>query len=191
MPTPPALPVTGDPEADALLETDPLALLIGMVLDQQVPMERAFHSPYDLKQRLGGELDAAVIAEMDEGRFGELFSQKPALHRFPGSMAKRVQAVCQALIEGYDGKADNVWKSAKTGKELFVRLRELPGFGPEKSHIFVALLAKRFDVKPEGWEEYAADWASVADIDSPESLDRVREAKRAMKAAKAAKKSGA
>ena len=188
MPTPPALPVTGDPEADALLETDPLALLIGMVLDQQVPMERAFHSPYDLKQRLDGQLDAAVIAEMDEGRFAGLFSQKPALHRFPGSMAKRVQAVCQALIEGYDGKADNVWKSAKTGKELFVRLRELPGFGPEKSRIFVALLAKRFGVQPEGWEEYAADWASVADIDSPESLDRVREAKRAMKAAK---KSGA
>jgi uncharacterized HhH-GPD family protein len=189
----PALPLTGDPQADELLETDALALLIGMLLDQQVPMERAFRSPYDLKERLGGRLDAAEIAGMDAEALAAVFKGPPALHRFPGSMAGRTQDMCRVLVERYEGEAERVWRDARTGEELFANLRVLPGFGEQKARIFTALLAKRLGVRPEGWEEVAGPYAaaghySVADIDGPEALARVREYKKAMKAAaKAAK----
>lgn len=187
MPKNALLPLTGDPDADRFISTDPLALLIGMVLDQQVPMERAFHSPFDLRERLGGKLEAADVAARDPEELVAMFSAKPALHRFPGSMAKRVQELCRQLVEDYDGQADRVWKTATTGEELSRRLRALPGFGEAKAKIFLALLAKRLGVQPPGWEQHAADWASIADIDSPEALAQVREAKRAAKAAAKAK----
>ena len=183
-----ALPFTGDPAADELLASEPLALLVGMLLDQQVPMERAFHSPFDLKERLGGRLDAAAIAEADPEELAAVFAGPPALHRFPGSMAARTQALCQMLVERYGGVAAAVWESASEGSELLANLRALPGFGEQKARIFIALLAKRLGVRPSGWEEaagvYAAEgYRSVADIDGPDALVRVREHKRAMKAA--------
>ena len=187
-----ALPLSGDPDADELLATDPLALLIGMLLDQQVPMERAFHSPYDLKERLGGRLDGAEIAAMDPDELAVVFRGPPALHRFPGSMAARTQDLSRHLVEHYGGRADRVWNEAKTGQELFANLKALPGFGEQKARIFVALLAKRLGVTPAGWEEVAGGygqpgWFSVADIDGPDALARVREHKRAMKAEAKAK----
>jgi uncharacterized HhH-GPD family protein len=183
----PVLPVTGNPDADELLVSDPLALVIGMLLDQQVPMEWAFSSPYRLKERLGGELDAGKIAAMDPAEFEEIFRRKPGLHRFPGSMGKRVYALAQHIVDRYDGEADHIWTTAGSAEELFARLRALPGFGDEKARIFLALLAKRFDAAPPGWETYAAPFGdatprSVADIDSADALLRVREFKRAKKA---------
>jgi uncharacterized HhH-GPD family protein len=185
---PPTLPLTGDPSADKLLARDPLALLIGMLLDQQVPMERAFHSPYDLKERLGGRLDAAEIATMDAEELAAVFRGPPALHRYPGSMAGRTQELCRALVERYGGKAEKVWKGAQTGDALLADLKSLPGFGEQKARIFTALLAKRLGVTPPGWEEAAGPYSqlghfSVADIDGPEALALVREHKKAMKAA--------
>ncbi len=185
---PPAdIPVTGDPAADRLLAEDPLALLIGMLLDQQVPMEWAFKGPSTLKERLGG-LDARAIAAMDPDRLDAVFRERPALHRFPSAMAKRTQALAQALVDDYDGDAAAVWRDVSDGAELLARLRALPGFGAEKSKIFVALLAKRLGVRPPGWEQAVAPFSdgtprSVADIDSPETLARVRDWKRAQKAA--------
>lgn len=183
----PILPVTGDAEADQLLVEDPLALLIGMLLDQQVPMEWAFSSPKKLRDRLGGRLDAAVIAGMPLDELEALFKGPPALHRYPGSMAKRTQQLCVHLVEEHGGDAGAVWGDAPSGAALFARLRALPGFGGEKAKIFLALLAKRLGVRPEGWEELANPFAdaeprSVADVDSPEALQRVREFKKAMKA---------
>ncbi len=180
--------LTGDAAADELLATDPLALLVGMLLDQQFPMERAFHSPFDLKERLGGRLDAAEIASMDGEALAAVFRGPPALHRYPGSMAGRTQELCRVLVERYEGRAERVWKEAETGKELFANLRSLPGFGEQKARIFTALLAKRMGVAPPGWEEAAGPYAevghrSVADIDGPEGLAAVREHKKAVKAA--------
>ena len=188
-----ALPLTGDAEADELLAADPLALLIGMLLDQQVPMEKAFHSPYDLKERLGGRLDAAEIAGSDPDELAALFAERPALHRFPGSMAARTQELARRLVDEYGGRAERVWTEAETGEDLFARLRALPGFGEQKARIFVALLAKRLGVTPPGWEDVAGaygkpGWFSVADIDGPDALARVREHKRAVKAEAKARK---
>lgn len=181
------LPVTGDPAADQLLVDDPLARLIGMLLDQQVPMEWAFSSPLKLKERLGGRLDASEIAAMSTEALEAVFKGPPALHRFPGSMAKRTQQLCQHLVDEYGGHADAVWAGVQTGAELFDRLRALPGFGGEKAKIFLALLAKRFDVRPKGWEEPAKPFSddtlrSVADVSSPEALLEVRAFKKMMKA---------
>jgi uncharacterized HhH-GPD family protein len=182
------LPLTGDPQADRLLQDDPLALLIGMLLDQQVPMEKAFRGPYDLKERMGGRLDAGEIASMDAEKLAVLFKGPPALHRYPGSMAGRTQDMCRALVERFNGDAASVWTSATTGKELFANLKALPGFGEQKARIFTALLAKRLGVTPPGWEDVAGPYGrvghySVADIDGPEALAAVREHKKAMKAA--------
>ncbi len=182
------LHVTGDPDADALLSRDPLALLIGMVLDQQVTMEKAFSSPAVLRQRLGGSLDAAAIAAMQPDELADVFKERPALHRFPGSMAGRVQDVCRAVAEEYGNQADNIWKGVASGQELLGRLRSLPGFGEQKAKIFAALLGKQLGVRPDGWREATAPYGgegthlSVADITSPESLEQVRTTKRAMKA---------
>jgi uncharacterized HhH-GPD family protein len=181
------LPVTGDPEADKLLVEEPLALMIGMLLDQQVPMEWAFAGPRTLRERLGGRLDAAEIAAKDPAELEALFKGPPAVHRFPGSMAKRTQALCQYLVDHYHGDAAAVWTGVGDGRELVKRVRDLPGFGADKSRIFSALLAKRFGVRPPGWEEATAPFSddqprSVADIDSTEALQQVRAWKKEMKA---------
>ncbi|MFB7290759.1 HhH-GPD-type base excision DNA repair protein [Actinacidiphila glaucinigra] len=186
------------PEADALLSRSPLAALVGMLLDQQIPMEWAFSGPWTIAQRMGrDDLDAGEIAAFDPEAFSELLSQKPAVHRYPGSMAKRVQQLCQYLVEHYDGDAGAVWRGVSDGRELLARLNELPGFGKQKAQIFLALLGKQLGVTPEGWREAAGAYGerdshrSVADITGPESLDKVRafkqEQKRAAKEAKAAK----
>ncbi|GGY30132.1 HhH-GPD-type base excision DNA repair protein [Streptomyces djakartensis] len=187
-----------DPEADALLGRSPLAALIGMLLDQQVPMEWAFKGPATIAQRLGtDDLDAHEIAAHEPEAFAALLSQKPAVHRYPGSMAKRIQQLCQYLVEHYDGDAEAVWKDVATGKELLKRLAELPGFGKQKAQIFLALLGKQLGVRPTGWREAAGSYGepksfrSVADITGPESLAKVRAHKQEMKAAaKAAKAAG-
>jgi uncharacterized HhH-GPD family protein len=180
------LAVTGDPEANELLNTDPLALVIGMLLDQQVPMEWAFMGPYRLRERLGG-LDAAAIAATDPEAVAAAFSAKPALHRFPASMAQRTQALAAHVVDHYDGDAARIWEGVPSAAEVMANLRALPGFGEEKSKIFMALLAKRFGVTPAGWEEATAPFSddharSVADIDGPESLERVRTYKKDLKA---------
>jgi uncharacterized HhH-GPD family protein len=172
---------TEDPAANQLLETDPLALLIGMVLDQQVKMEKAFAGPYDLQKRLG-HLDARKIASMDPERLEAVFRERSALHRFPGSMAHRVQAMCAAIVKDYGGDAGSVWRDARDGDELAARIKKLPGFGDMKVRILVAVLAKKFDVKPKGWEKHAATWHTVADVDSVETMAQAREVKREMKA---------
>jgi len=185
----PELRLSQHPDADRLLSEDPLALLIGMVLDQQIPLERAFRSPYDLKERLGGRLEAEEIASMDPDQLARVFAQPPALHRFWGSNAKRVQDLCRIVIDEYGGRAEGVWKSAGDGAELVANLRALPGFGEQKAKIFAALLGKQLGVQPPGWRQAAGDYAapgshvSVADIDGPESLALVRHYKKEKKAA--------
>jgi uncharacterized HhH-GPD family protein len=179
--------ITGDKAADKLLNTDPLALLIGMLLDQQVPMEWAFSAPAKLQARLGGDLDAGKIAAMPVEDVEAAFRERPALHRFPASMARRTHELCRSIVEHYGGDPTRIWKDATSGADLFARLRALPGFGDEKAKIFLALLAKRFKVAPPGWEDAAGPFAdptprSVADIDSPAALEKVREWKKAMKA---------
>ncbi|MFG3061031.1 HhH-GPD-type base excision DNA repair protein [Streptomyces sp. NPDC048231] len=187
-----------DPEADALLGRNPLAALIGMLLDQQVPMEWAFKGPWTIAQRLGtDELDAHEIAARDPEAFAALLSQKPAVHRYPGSMAKRVQQLCQYLVEHCDGDPEAVWKGVGSGRELLKRLEELPGYGKQKAQIFLALLGKQLGVRPEGWREAAGPYGedksfrSVADITGPSSLAKVRAYKQELKAAaKAARTAG-
>ena len=181
-----ALHLSQDPDADALLSRDPLALLLGMLLDQQIPMEKAFKGPAVLRERVGRELDAADLAARED--LAEVFARTPAIHRFPGSMAGRVQELCRALVESYDGRADAVWEDAPDGAELLRRIRELPGFGEQKAQIFLALLGKQLGVHPAGWQEaagaYGEDGArrSVADVTGPESLLEVRAYKQAKKA---------
>src|SRR3981081_3135560 len=171
---------TDDPAANQLLETDPLALLIGLVLDQQVKMEKAFAGPYELRKRLG-HLDVRKIASMDPDRLNEVFRERPALHRFPGSMAGRVQALCKAIVDDYGGDAASVWKGARDGDDLAARIKKLPGFGDMKVKILVAVLAKKFGVKPRGWEKHAAGWHTVADVASVGTMAQHREGKREMK----------
>lgn len=191
----PTLTIAQDPTADELLGRDPLALLIGMLLDQQFPMERAFGSPRLLADRLGVQtLPAADLAVMDADALVRVFQGPPALHRYPGSMAARTQELCRLLVERYDGRAENVWASVPDGAALLERLGELPGFGAQKSKIFLALLGKQYGVTPPGWREAAGDYGldgsrrSVADITGPESLAEVRAFKQEQKqAARAAK----
>jgi uncharacterized HhH-GPD family protein len=181
------------PEANDLLADDSLALLIGMLLDQQIPMEKAFTSPWELRERLGGSLDASTIAEYDPAAFEELFRTPPALHRFPAAMAKRVQELGRILVERYGGDPAAVWSGAATGEELVARVATLPGFGAQKARIFAALLAKQYDVQPPGWREAAGTYGeadvfrSVADVVDDASLQKVRAYKQQMKAAAKAK----
>jgi uncharacterized HhH-GPD family protein len=172
---------TGNEEADRLLAEEPLALLIGFVLDQQVPVPKAFSGPYELKRRLGG-LDAAEIAGMDPAALEEVFRQKPALHRFPANMARRTQELCQVVVEEYGGDASRVWGDAADGADLDRRLRSLPGFGDMKVRSLAAVLGKRLGVRPAGWEDVAASHFCLGDIDSPERLAEYQAAKRAHKA---------
>ncbi|MFE2721927.1 HhH-GPD-type base excision DNA repair protein [Kitasatospora sp. NPDC059327] len=178
------------PEADDLLGRSALAALVGMLLDQQVPMEWAFTGPLTIAQRLGrDDLDAHEIAVHNPEAFVALLSEKPAVHRYPAAMAKRVQQLCQFLVAQYDGDAAALWRDVATGRELLSRLNALPGFGKQKSQIFLALLGKQYGVRPEGWREAAGlygeegAYRSVADITGPESLDKVRVHKQEVKAA--------
>lgn len=188
----PAIPITGDLRADLLLEEDPLALVIGMLLDQQVPMEWAFRGPATLVERLGGQLDASQIAAMDQEDFVARCSQKPAIHRFPAAMGRRIHELCGVLVDEYAGDAGALWGDVDDAEELRARLRRLPGYGEEKTKILIAILGKRLGVRPAGWEQVAAPFSddeprSVADVASEETLSAVREWKKAMKAAKKSK----
>jgi uncharacterized HhH-GPD family protein len=186
-----AMPV--EPAANELLSNDPLALLIGMLLDQQVPLERAFSAPYDLVQRLGHHPTADELAGYDPEALAAVFAQRPALHRYPKSMAARVQQLAQLIVDRYDGEAGRVWNDAPDGAELRKRVAELPGFGAQKAQIFVALLGKQLGVQPAGWREAAGafgqpgSYCSVADISDEDSLARVRAYKQELKAAAKAK----
>jgi len=187
---PPTLRLAQDPDADALLTNDPLALLMGMLLDQQFPLEWAFRAPWRLAQRMGRtSLDAAEIADYDPEAFVKLMAGPPALHRYPAAMAVRVQALCRLVIEEYGGDAAALWRTAGTGKELLARLRALPGFGEQKARIFVALLGKQLGVRPEGWQEVAGPYGeggsrrSAADVTDAETLAEVRAFKQAAKRA--------
>jgi uncharacterized HhH-GPD family protein len=183
---------------NALLAHDPLALLIGMLLDQQIPMEKAFTSPSVLLERLGGgaALDATTIADHDPAAFEELFRTPPALHRFPAAMAKRVQALTRQLVDEFDGRAENVWTQARDGADLVARIGRLPGFGEQKARIFAALLGKQFGVRPAGWREASGNYGepgafrSVADVVDDASLKKVRSTKQQAKAAAKAQTAG-
>lgn len=178
---PEKLPYTGNDEADRLLAEDPLALLIGFVLDQQVQLQKAFLGPYDLRQRIG-TLDAAAIAGMDIDQLEAAFKERPALHRFPGNMARRTQALAEAILRDYGGDAGRVWGEARDGKDLERRLLSLPGIGEMKARTIIGILGKQFGVRPLGWEGVAPDHHSLADVDSPESLADYQADKRAYKA---------
>lgn len=179
-----------EPAADELLGRSPLAALVGMLLDQQVPMEWAFAGPHTIAARLGADdLDAQEIAAYDPEAFAAILATKPAVHRYPGSMAKRIQQLCQYLVDHYEGDPTAIWQDAATGDELLKRLNDLPGFGKQKAQIFLALLGKQLGVRPKGWREAAGDYGapkayrSVADITGPESLRKVRAHKQELKAA--------
>jgi len=188
-----ALSLPIDPAANDLLLRSPLALLVGMVLDQQIPLEKAFSSPYVLEQRLGHPLDVHELAEYDPEALAEIFGRTPALHRFPKAMAARVQEVCRLLVDRYDGDPAALWGGASTGAELLRRISELPGFGKQKAQIMVALLGKQYGVRPTGWREAAGhfgdegSYVSVADIADDAALVKVREHKQQLKAAAKAK----
>lgn len=183
------LHLSGDPESDALLSDDANALLIGMVLDQQVPLEKAFAGPAVIAARMEGRLDVAAIAAASEEDFVALCAERPAVHRFPGSMAKRIRQVCQRLVDNYDGDVTQLYSRATSGDELKSALAALPGFGSQKAAIFTALLGKQCGVTPAGWREASVPYGeegtylSVADIVDANSLDKVRNAKRAAKTA--------
>ncbi len=176
---------TGDPEADAFLGSSPLALMIGFVLDQQVTVQKAFSSPLELSKRLGG-LDVARIAAMEPQELEQVFREKPALHRFPANMARRVQEHCAALVSDYGGDVASVWTEARDGADLEQRLLGLPGIGAMKARTLVGVIAKRLGVRPSGWESFAPAHHSLGDVDSPEALAEYQAAKRAHKAAQRA-----
>ena len=174
-----SLRFTGNADADDLLNNNFLALFIGMLLDQQFPIERAFLGPHQLAQRLGFDLEPFDLARLPIEDLVQFFSEKPALHRFPKSMAERTHDLCQYLIDYYGGNPQDVWADLSDAAELHQRLLSLPGFGEKKAQIFIALLAKRFQVTPDGWEQFAGHYAgvgfhSVADLDSPEALSQLR-----------------
>lgn len=188
-----AISMPVDDAANELLSRSPLALVVAMLLDQQVPLERAFSAPADLVRRLGHEPTAEELADFEPERLASIFAERPALHRFPKAMAARVQELAKLLVRDYDGDAARVWTTASSGAELLSRVGALPGFGEQKAKIFVALLGKQLGVRPPGWQEaagpFGADgsYLSVADISDGESLGRVREYKKSLKAAAKAK----
>ncbi len=177
---PDRLHLTGDDEADALLANDPMALLIGFLLDQQVSVQKAFSGPLELKRRIG-TLDAGLIATMDAGVIDEAFRRRPALHRFPGSMATRMRELCAALVERYGGDPRRIWEEAADASDLRRRLLALPGMGDMKADGLLAVLGKRFGIKPAGWDEVAPRHPTLGDVDSASALARYQEQKRAYK----------
>ncbi len=185
--------ITGSPDADHLLTTSGNALLLGMTLDQQVPMEKAFHGPHVIATRMGGTFDVPAIAALEVDDFVAVCAEKPAVHRFPGSMGKRVHEVARRLVEEYDGDAVHLWEDVPDGDALKKAVAALPGFGDQKASIMVALLGKRWGVRPDGWREAAGaygnegEFRSVADVVDADSLQKVRAFK---KQAKAAAKAG-
>ena len=179
---PTSLPFTGEPEADRLLAEDPFALLVGFALDQQVTVQKAFSGPADLKRRLG-HLDPAQIAAMDPSELGDVFRERPAIHRFPGSMAAKVQSLAAAIARDYGNDAGRVWREAKDGPDLEKRLLGLPGIGEMKAKSLIAVLGKRFGVRPPGYEAVAPTWPTLGDVDSAEALATYQAGKRAHKAA--------
>jgi uncharacterized HhH-GPD family protein len=187
MTTPTSLPFTGDDDADRLLVAEPLALLIGFELDQQVTVQKAFSGPAELQRRIG-HLDAAKIAAMDPATLSSVFRTPPALHRFPGSMAERVQALCRAIADDYGNRAERVWTEAATGKDLEARLLGLPGIGAMKAKALIVIVGKRYGIKPPGWDEVAPRHPTLGDVDSAESLAAYQAGKRAQKAAARAAK---
>lgn len=180
-PGPASLPYTGDAEADELIARDPLALLIGFALDQQVTVQKAFSGPLELRRRLG-HLDAAQLAAADPDGLAESFKERPAIHRFPGAMATRVRDLAAAIAANYGGDASRVWSEARDGRDLEGRLLGLPGIGEMKAKTLIALLGRRYGVRPPGWEAVAPTWPTLADVDSPEALERYQAGKRAQKA---------
>jgi len=187
------LQLVQDPAADALLESNPFALLVGMLLDQQIPMETAFAGPKKIADRMG-DVDAREIADYNPEKFIALCSERPAVHRFPGSMGKRLQTMAQAIVDDYDGNASALWTAGEPdGSEVLRRLKALPGFGEQKAKIFLALLGKQYGVTPTGWREAAGDYGkagtymSVADVVDAGSLEKVRSYKKQAKAAAKAK----
>lgn len=178
---PDQLPFTGEPEADALLASNPMALFIGFVLDQQVSVQKAFSGPLELKRRVG-TLDAAAIAGMDPGDLEDAFRERPALHRFPGNMAKRTQAFCATVADEYDGQAERVWAEAADGPDLERRLLALPGIGDMKAKAILAILARRYGLELPGLAGVLPDYPTLADVDSAEALAEYQEKKRAYKA---------
>ncbi len=182
LPVPPDhLPFTGNDDADALIARDPLALLIGFALDQQVTVQKAFSGPLELQRRIG-TLDAAAIATMDPEALETAFRTPPALHRFPGNMARRVRDLCTAIADAYGGNASRVWSDAADARELHTRLIALPGIGEMKAGTIVALLGNRYGIKPPGWDEVRPGHRTLGDVDSPEALAEYQAAKRARKA---------
>ena len=175
------LPFTGNPEADALIAQDPLALLIGFALDQQVTVQKAFSGPFELRRRIGG-LDAATIATMDPEALDAAFRTPPALHRFPGSMAERVRALSAAIARDHGGDARRIWTEAADARDLHARLIALPGIGEMKAGTIVALLGNRYGIRPSGWEQVRPKGPTLADVDSPEALAEYQAGKRARKA---------
>ncbi len=185
MKRPEQLHFTESEEANRLLATDGLALLIGMLLDQQFPMERAFYGPQLLKERLEEDLDERRLASWDLSELEEIFRGPPAIHRYPAAMAKRTQDLCGVLVDEYDAKASNLWETASDGADLLKRLKALPGFGQAKSRIFVGVLGKRMGIELGGWESAAADWPSIADVATFDDVFTLREQKKLMKQKKA------
>lgn len=183
MPAPKTLPYTEDNAANALLAKNPTALLIGLVLYQQVPIEKAFSGPAELERRIGKPLQATTIAAMDPGELEAAFREKPALHRFPAAMAKRVYAMCETLVDEFGGDPTKLWKGAGTADEVIARMTSLPGFGDYKARVYFGVLAERFGVRPDGWEEYLPDWPSIVDIEKSEDLADLKARKKAWKAA--------
>jgi uncharacterized HhH-GPD family protein len=179
---PDRLHFTGNEEADRLLVTDPLALLIGFALDQQVPVQKAFSGPLEIRRRLG-TLDAAGLAALDPESFAAAFRERPAIHRFPAAMAGKVQALCAAIARDYDNDASRIWTEARDARDLERRLLGLPGIGQMKAKTLLAILGKRFGIKPPGWDEVAPSHPTLGDVDSPEALARYQAGKRAHKAA--------
>ncbi len=178
---PDRLHFTGNDEADALIAEEPLALLIGFVLDQQVPVQKAFSGPLELKRRIGS-LDASEIAGTDPGELDRIFREKPALHRYPGTMAERTQDLASAIVSDYEGDAARVWTEAESGADLQERLLALPGIGPMKARSLIAILTKRFGVRPPGWEDVTPTHPTLGDVDSVEALEAYQAKKRAYKA---------
>lgn len=174
---------TDDAKAARLLASDPMALLIGFLLDQQVPMEWAFGAPYTLKQRLGGRLDARTLADTEPDLLLAAFLTKPPLHRYPASMARRTQKLAQQVVQQYGGDAARIWSDGADAAEVSRRIARLPGFSSSKARVIIGVLAKQLGVQPAGWEAYAPDWFSLADVDSHDALLKYRDIKRAAKRA--------